>query len=80
MPTTPIHEVLQRHVDTLMQRPDVVGVAQADCGGQPCIKILVRTATPELRAALPSSLDGYPVELMETGEISALSPDAKKPG
>ena len=80
MPTTPIHVVLERHVDALMQQPGVVGVAQGECDGKPCIKILVRAATPELRAALPEALDGYAVELMETGEIKALCPDAKKPG
>ena len=80
MPTTPINVVLERHVDALMQQPGVVGVAQGECNGEPCIKILVRAATPELRAALPNSLDGYTVELMATGEIRALNPDAKKPG
>ena len=80
MAQEPIHLVLKRHAAALMRRPDVIGVAQGHCAGQPCLKILVRTATPELRAALPSSLDGYPVEVMETGEISALGPDAKKPG
>jgi len=36
------------------------------------ILILVERATPELEARLPRTLDGWPVEIRETGKIKAL--------
>jgi hypothetical protein len=68
----PIQVVKRAHTDSLMRIPGVVGTAIGLCGDTPCIKVLVVRVTPELRKAIPQSLDGYRVELDETGEVKAL--------
>ena len=71
MPERPIEEVLREHTDSLMTLPGVVGTAEGECGGAPCIKVLVVEATPELSKRIPPDLDGYAVEMLVTGEIRA---------
>ena len=68
----PIQEVLERRTDSLLSVPAVVGVAQGESGGRLVIQIHVVRRTPELNARLPRTLDGYPVVIVETGEIRAL--------
>jgi hypothetical protein len=62
------------HQDKLLGTAGVVGVGigrqQAD-PSQPTVEILVEKDTPELRAALPSSLDGIPCHVFETGQFVA---------
>ena len=67
----PIEQVLERHTDSLLSLPAVVGVAQGESGGRPVIQIFVVHRTPELGARLPRTLEGYPVIIVETGEIRA---------
>lgn len=40
--------------------------------GRPVIKVLVAELTPALAESLPEELEGYAVEVEETGEIRAL--------
>jgi hypothetical protein len=68
----PIQQVIERHRDSLLSVPTVVGVAQGESAGQPVIQILIVRHRPELEARLPRTLDGYPVVIVETGEIRAL--------
>jgi hypothetical protein len=49
----------------------VVGTAEGECAGKPCILVLVERLTPALRQAIPSELEGIPVEIRETGPIEA---------
>lgn len=72
MPAKPIEEVLKDHTPELMAIPNVVGTAQSLCNGKPCIKVYVIKITPELEQKIPSELEGYPVEIQETGEIRPL--------
>ena len=67
-----IEAVLKRHTDSLMSLPGVVGTGQGECSGKPCIKVLVITKTPGLLEKIPSSIEGYLVEIQETGEIRPL--------
>jgi hypothetical protein len=67
----PIEQVLTRHTDSLLSVPTVVGAAQGESGGRPVIQIFVVRRTPELEARLPRTLEGYPVIIVETGEIRA---------
>ena len=55
-----------------MALPVVVGTAQGEQDGAPCVMVLVVELTDDLKAQLPSELDGYPVVISETGEIKAL--------
>jgi len=69
MPERTIQAVLREHTDSLMSLPGVVGTAQGECEGKPCIKVFVVKKTLE---QIPSELDGYPVATQETGEFRAL--------
>lgn len=67
-----IEEVLREHTNDLMSVPGVVGTGQGECDGKPCIRVFVVENIPELLSQIPSSLEGYAVDVEETGEIKAL--------
>jgi hypothetical protein len=66
-----IAEVLGEHSGKLMSIPGVVGTAEGLKDGRPCVKVLVVQKTPEIEKKIPRELEGYPVEIVETGEIRA---------
>jgi hypothetical protein len=70
-PPTNISQVLERHTDSLMKIPGVVGTAEGSCAGRPCILVFVRQSTPEVRKTVPQQIDGFAVELRESGPIQA---------
>ncbi len=70
-----IEAVLKEHTDSLMALPGVVGTAIGECTGKPCIKVFVAKKTPELLKQIPSEIEGYTVEVQETGEFRALDPN-----
>ena len=72
MTVKPIEQVLREHTGRLMALPGVVGTAQGLCDDSPCIKVYVVKKTRELLAEIPASLDGYRVEVEESGEIRPL--------
>ena len=72
MPQKAIEAVLEQAVERFMALPGVVGVGQGECAGSPCIKVLVVEKTPELVERISSEIEGYAVEVEETGEIRAL--------
>ncbi len=74
MPKKTIEAVLKEHTDRLMSIPGVMGTAQGECKGQPCMKVYVVKKTPDLLKQIPSSLEGYKVVIQETGQIRALDP------
>ncbi len=55
-----------------MELPGVQGTALGFCGKQPCIQVYVSALTPELKEAIPPSLEGYKVDVIVSGEIQAL--------
>ena len=67
----PIQEVLQEHTRALMAIPGVEGVAQGERDGQPCIRVFVSHRTKDMARRVPSSLEGYPVEITESGKLRA---------
>lgn len=74
MPEKTISAVLKEHTPGLMSLPGVVGTAQGQCAGEPCIKVFVTKTTSDLLRRIPSTIEGYPVAVEETGEIRALDP------
>ena len=69
----PIADVIARRAETLMRDPSVQLVYESvDEAGEPCIKIGVVAATDSLRDALPRTLEGWPVVVVESGEIRPL--------
>jgi hypothetical protein len=73
LPPGTVAQVLERHSERLMSVPGVVGTAEGECAGKPCILVLVERMTPALRQAIPAELEGIPVEIQETGRIEARS-------
>ncbi len=72
MPSKSIEEVLEEHTKGLMSIEGVTGTAEGLCNGQPCIMVYVVKKTEQLIRQIPSSLEGYPVEIEETGVFKAL--------
>ena len=72
MPELSITEVFDANQELVMALPGVVGVGIGEHGGEPCIRVMVETATPAVRAAIPDQLGGYPVIVDETGPFRAL--------
>lgn len=66
-----IADVLQRHTDSLMAIPGVVGVGEGEKHGAPTIYVMVERMTDALRRAVPDSIEGYAVDVHVTGAIKA---------
>lgn len=72
MPSKTVEEVLKKHTEELMSIPGVVGTGEGLCNGKPCIKVFVIEFTLELEQKILNILEGYLVEVEETGEFEAL--------
>lgn len=66
-----IQAVLKEHTDEWMSIPGVVGTGIGACEGKPCIRIFVVKKTPELLQKIPAKLEGFVVDVEETGQIRA---------
>jgi hypothetical protein len=66
-----ISEVLQRHTDSLMALPGVIGVGRGEKNGSPTVYVMVERLSDSLRRALPDSIEGYAVDVVESGKIRA---------
>ena len=62
--------------DRVMALPGVVGIGIGECEGAPCIKVFVVQKTPQLESEIPSTFEGFPVEMQVTGEIRARPSDS----
>jgi hypothetical protein len=72
MPEKTIEQVQEEHTDDWMAIPGVEGTAIGLFENKPCIKIFSSRKAEELRAKIPSSVEGYPVIIEETGAFRAL--------
>ena len=72
MPRRNIKEVLKKHTAELMEIPGVAGVAEGESQGKPCIRVFVLDRNSEFLRRIPSTLEGYPVKIEESGEFRAL--------
>ena len=79
MPEKTIEAVLEDHTPRLISLPGVVGIGEGRCAGAPCIKVLVIEKTDDLAARIGDAIDGYPVEIGESGEIRAQQPGGGLP-
>ena len=66
-----IEEVLKKYTDNLMSISGVVGIGRGLCGGEQCIKVFLVKKTQELEEKIPRALDGYKVQIEETGKVQA---------
>jgi len=67
-----IEQVLKDKTDQWMDMPGVVGTAIGLYEGKPCIKIFTSSKPQQLRDKIPSTIEGYPVIIEETGAFRAL--------
>ena len=72
MPERTIEQVQEEHTDTWMAIPGVEGTAIGLYEGKPCIKIFTSSKPQQLRDKIPSTVEGYPVIIEETGAFRAL--------
>ncbi len=71
-----IKTVMEDHAGELMGIPGVTGVALGETeDGRPCILVLVLTMAEETAGAVPTSLEEYPVRLLESGKIRPMGTD-----
>lgn len=74
-PPRTIEAVLEEHRDRLLSIPGVVGVGIGMCQDTVCIRVFVSTINEDIVAQIPTSLDGYEVEVEETDEFRARGPE-----
>jgi hypothetical protein len=72
-----INLVLRAHDTEIMAIPGVVGVYVGLLADQktPCLKVMVTKRTKQLERTIPKSLEGYKVEIEETGVIRPMKTD-----
>ncbi len=75
MPNKTIEQVLKDRTDEWMAIPGVEGTAIGLFEDKPCIKILSSVKPQQLRDKIPSTVEGYPVIIEETGAFRALEPE-----
>ena len=68
-----IEQVQEEHTDDWMAIPGVEGTAIGLYEGKPCIKIFSSKKAEDMRAMIPSTVEGYPVIIEETGIFRALN-------
>jgi hypothetical protein len=69
-----IEQVLRAHTDDWMSIPGVVGTGMGEHNGEPCLRIFVRRKTPRLLQKLPTVVDGFVVDIVESGEFRPRGP------
>ena len=74
MPEKSIQQVLNENTDRLMSLPGVVGIAQGQCSGKPCIYVFAVKSSPTLLDQIPSEIDGYQLQVQESGVFQAPPP------
>ncbi len=72
MPERTIEQVQEEHTDDWMAIPGVEGTAIGLFEGKSCIKIFTSSKPQQLRDKIPSTVEGYPVIIEETGAFRAL--------
>lgn len=70
-----IEEVLRKHEDRLMSLPGVQGVGVGRRAGRNTVKVLVSAKVPG--QDIPTSLEGYEVEIEVIGPITAQDTNSK---
>ena len=70
MPSRDINDVMEAHAEELMKLPGVTGVAVGETDeGAPCVLVLILDDREDYTRRIPTSLEGYPVRTLVSGEI-----------
>jgi hypothetical protein len=70
--TPSIDEVLKAHIGELMSMPGVVGAGIGERQDKPCIRVFVLCRQIGSPRGLPAEIEGYIVEVAETGPFGSL--------
>ncbi|HJW74712.1 MAG TPA: hypothetical protein VJ787_03440 [Thermoleophilia bacterium] len=73
MPNETVRRVLERHAQEIVALPGVVGVAEGETDGGPCITVYVAEKSAEVVGRIPPDLEGWPVVVRESGEFRGLT-------
>ena len=73
MPNETIRRVLERHAQRIVSLPGVVGMAEGETDGRPCITVYVAEKSAGVVDQIPADLEGWPVVVRESGEFRALT-------
>jgi hypothetical protein len=67
-PDDKLRDVKRRYAEELLNRPGVCGVSvEGDETGHETLAIHLDTDDPEVRKALPTQIEGYPVKFVRSG-------------
>jgi hypothetical protein len=72
MPQRSIEQVLKDNTGKWLAIPGVEGIAISLFEGKHCIRIFTSSNQQQLRAQIPSNIEGHPIIIEETGEFHAL--------
>lgn len=67
-----ITDLIAEHAARLLNIKGVVGIAEGLLNGKPCVQLHLSIDDASVRAKLPTELDGYPVDIIVTGEAELL--------
>jgi hypothetical protein len=70
-----IEDVLRRHEDSLMALPNVQAVGLGRKGEKDVITVFVKAKVQG--QDIPSSLEGYEIDIQEIGTVTAQGPEPK---
>jgi len=70
-----IEQVLAAHTPDWMSIPGVVGTSIGERSGEPCLRVLVAKKASQVRRAIPELVEGFPVDVVETGAFHAREAD-----
>jgi len=68
-----IEKVIQENAGSFMSIPGVVGLAHGLYNNENCIKVYVEKKTNKIVEKIPARIDGYIVDIEETGEFKNIS-------
>ena len=71
-PAIPAARVIERHADSLMAIPGVVGVYEGQTRGRTVIRVMLVARVDSTLRRIPRLLDGYPVEVEVGGPIEPM--------
>ncbi|MHC4362763.1 MAG: hypothetical protein ACYSTZ_08050 [Planctomycetota bacterium] len=75
MPDKTIEQVLNERTAEWMAIPGVEGTAIGIFEGRPCIRVFTSSKLRQVQAKIPSTVEGYPVIIEQTGTFRALEQD-----
>lgn len=74
-----IEQVIKTNAGELMSIPGVIGIGQGLCDDKPCIKVFVDKKTPQSDHRIPETIEGFTVDIVQSGVFHTL-PESHDPG